>query len=90
MLPLTSRVTGIDAAQTEPTAGKAVAGPARRPPERFMVTYQGCAPAWAGREGARATWSRHNGAGAISPDGRWAVFSQSSRTRRRASVMAGS
>jgi Tol biopolymer transport system component len=76
-LPLTSQVTGLDAAQTEPTTGKAVAGPVCRLPERFMVRYQGCALLGPGGQEEERLESISNGAGAISPDGRWAVFSQS-------------
>ena len=55
--PLTREVAGLDAARTEPTTGKAVAEPARRIPERFMVRYQGVA--LLGPDGEeKSGWSR--------------------------------
>ena len=88
--PLTSRATGFDAAQTEPTTGKAVAGPARRPPERFMVTYQGFALLGPGGQ-EEERWSRSLTGREPSPRTAAGRSSASpSRTRRRAGGMAGS
>jgi Tol biopolymer transport system component len=73
MGPLDRQVSGLDAAQPEPTA----AGPGRPVPERFMVRYRGCALLGPDGEEKERLESITNGAGAISPDGRWAAFSRS-------------
>jgi Tol biopolymer transport system component len=76
---LAYRFPRLDAAQTEPasTARQAAAGPDHSLPESFMVRYQGCS--LLGPDGAEKERleSITNGAGAISPDGRWAAFSKS-------------
>ena len=68
--PITRRCVGLDAAQTNPTSadGQAVAGPDQSLPERFMVTYRGCALLGPDGEEKERLESITNGAGAISPN----------------------
>jgi Tol biopolymer transport system component len=70
---------GRDAAQREPAAAgrPAAAGPDRPMPERFMVTYRGCALLGPDGEEKERLESITSRAGAISPDGRWVAFSKS-------------
>jgi Tol biopolymer transport system component len=76
---VTRSLAGLDADQAEPPAAgrQADAEPNRPLAEGFMVRYQGCALLGPNGEEKARLESITNGAGAISPDGRWATFSQS-------------
>lgn len=74
---LTRQVAGRDAAQTEPTIGKAVADPARPIPERYLVRERGYRLLGPDGEEKERLDSIANGAGAISSDGRRVAFSRS-------------
>ena len=74
ILRLNRSFAGLDADQAEPTAATNADRPVS---ERFMVRYQGCALLGPDGEEKERLESITNGAGAISPDGRWAAFSQS-------------
>src|SRR3954465_12365789 len=77
--PLTRRFAGLEAAQSKATSDgrQAGAGPHHPLPERFLVTYRGCALLGPDGEEKERLESITNGAGAISPDGRWVAFSKS-------------
>ena len=77
--PTTSHVAGLGAAQPESksTERQATTGPRPLASERFMVRYRGCALLGPDGEEKERLESITNGAGAISPDGRWAAFSKS-------------
>ena len=76
---LTRRFADLEAAQTKSTSvgHEAVAGPDHSLPERFLVTYRGCALLGPDGEEKERLESITNGAGAISPDGRWVAFGRS-------------
>jgi Tol biopolymer transport system component len=76
---LVCQFASLDAARAEPTAVGRQAGeePDRPVPERFMVIDRGCALLGPDGEERERLESITNGAGAISPDGRWAAFSKS-------------
>ena len=78
MLRTARSFADLDADQAEPTAAgrRGAAEPDRPVPERFMVRYQGCALLGPDGEEKERLESITNGAGSISPDGRWAAFSQ--------------
>jgi Tol biopolymer transport system component len=76
----TSRsLAGLDSVLVEQTAaGRQVAAePDRAVPERFLVTYKGCALLGPDGEEKERLETITNGAAAISPDGLWVAFSQS-------------
>jgi dipeptidyl aminopeptidase/acylaminoacyl peptidase len=77
--PVRSHLAGLSAAQPEPnaTAQQATTAPGPSAPERFMVSYRGCALLGPDGEEKERLESITSGAGAISPNGRWAAFSKS-------------
>jgi Tol biopolymer transport system component len=79
ILTTTRSFAGFDSDAAEPTAAgrQAAAEPKRPVPERFMVRYEGCALLGPDGEEKERLETITNGAGAISPDGLWAAFSQS-------------
>lgn len=80
MGPLTRRFAGQEAAQSKATSDgrQARAGADHSLPERFLVaTYRGHALLGPDGEETERLDSDTNGAGAISPDGRWVTFSTS-------------
>jgi Tol biopolymer transport system component len=79
MLTTSRSLAGFDSEPAEPTAARrqAAAEPERRVPERFMVRYNGCVLLGPDGEEKERLETITSGAGAISPDGLWAAFSQS-------------
>ena len=76
--PLPRQSAGLDEIQLEAAASRNdPQAHDRQVPERFMVRYRGCSLLGPDGEERERLESITNGAGAISPDGRWAAFSSS-------------
>ncbi len=76
--PLPRQSAGLDEIQLEAAASRNdPQAHDRQVPERCMVRYRGCSLLWPDGEERERLESVTNGAGAISPDGRWAAFSSS-------------